>query len=52
VALTEMGPSLDCVVRRTRLPPVDLEKEALRQPEAHQEEGEAVESAAELGSNE
>lgn len=32
VALTEMGPQLDCVLRRTRLPPVDLEKEALKQP--------------------
>eukprot|EP00878_Enallax_costatus_P022497 GHUV01023868.1.p1 GENE.GHUV01023868.1~~GHUV01023868.1.p1 ORF type:complete len:167 (+),score=70.20 GHUV01023868.1:1370-1870(+) len=32
VALTEMGPSLDCVLRRSRLPPVDLEKEALKQP--------------------
>jgi hypothetical protein len=32
VALTEMGPQLDCVLRRCRLPPVDLEKEALRQP--------------------
>lgn len=27
-----MGPSLDCVLRRSRLPPVDLEKEALKQP--------------------
>jgi hypothetical protein len=27
-----MGPSLDCVLRRSRLPAVDLEKEALRQP--------------------
>lgn len=32
VALTEMGPQLDCVLRRCRLPPVDLEKEALKQP--------------------
>lgn len=32
VVLSEMGPQLDCVLRRTRLPPVDLEKEALRQP--------------------
>ncbi|KAF8067235.1 choline monooxygenase [Scenedesmus sp. PABB004] len=30
--LTEMGPRLDLVLRRVRLPPVDLEKEALRQP--------------------
>jgi hypothetical protein len=27
-----MGPQLDCVLRRCRLPPVDLEKEALKQP--------------------
>jgi hypothetical protein len=27
-----MGPSLDCVLRRSRLPAVDLEKEALKQP--------------------
>jgi len=32
VSLSEMGPQLDCVLRRTRLPPVDLEKEALKQP--------------------
>eukprot|EP00879_Flechtneria_rotunda_P021146 GHRR01022278.1.p3 GENE.GHRR01022278.1~~GHRR01022278.1.p3 ORF type:complete len:158 (+),score=66.93 GHRR01022278.1:1234-1707(+) len=32
VALAEMGPSIDCVLRRSRLPPVDLEKEALKQP--------------------
>lgn len=32
VSLTEMGPQLDCVLRRSRLPPVDLEKEALKQP--------------------
>jgi hypothetical protein len=27
-----MGPSVDCVLRRSRLPAVDLEKEALKQP--------------------
>lgn len=32
VSLTEMGPSIDCVLRRSRLPAVDLEKEALKQP--------------------
>jgi hypothetical protein len=32
VSLTEMGPQLDCVLRRARLPPLDLEKEALKQP--------------------
>ncbi|KAF6250832.1 Brix domain-containing protein [Scenedesmus sp. NREL 46B-D3] len=32
VCLSEMGPSLDCVLRRSRLPAVDLEKEALKQP--------------------
>lgn len=30
--LTEMGPSLDLEVRRSRQPPPDLEKEACRQP--------------------
>lgn len=32
MSLSEMGPQLDCVLRRTRLAPVDLEKEALKQP--------------------
>ena len=32
VALMEMGPRMDLVVRRHRLPPVDLEKEATKQP--------------------
>lgn len=30
--LTEMGPSLDLELRRSRQPPPDLEKEALRRP--------------------
>lgn len=33
VALTEMGPSLDLSVRRHRLAPPDMEKEALRKPQ-------------------
>ena len=33
-ALTLMGPSLDLVLRRTRAAPLDLEKEALKQPKA------------------
>ena len=32
IALTEMGPVLDLVVRRHRAAPADLEKEACRQP--------------------
>jgi hypothetical protein len=32
VSLSEMGPSVDCVLRRSRLPAVDHEKEALKQP--------------------
>jgi hypothetical protein len=32
-ALQEMGPSLDLVVRRSRLPGVDMEKEALKRPQ-------------------
>jgi hypothetical protein len=32
VALTEMGPALHMVLRRHRLPAVDMEKEALKQP--------------------
>jgi hypothetical protein len=32
VSLSEMGPSVDCVLRRSRLPAMDHEKEALKQP--------------------
>ena len=32
VALAEMGPALHLVMRRHRLPAVDMEKEALKQP--------------------